>query len=272
MAPFPYLPPIRGQKNTLRTYDHLLSNFQYHFGDIDLSAITSEQILTFLSELSTGTKPSTKRLRFTLLSAFFNFIRDSFEPELQNPCYNQALRKMFRTEKLGQAKILEKDVVDEIIFRTVNPRNRLMLELMARGGMRIGEVLKLTPNDIEGRKAFIREPKSGKRAEVVFLPHKVSNRLLQYIREKGIGPDERIIPIAYGTARVIVKKAGEMVDVRLQPHDLRRHAATYASRAGTPLEIVSKVILRHSNLQTTQRYLGKVSDVEAMRWIDSIHG
>ena len=62
-----------------------------------------------------------------------------------------------------------------------------------------------------------------------------------------------------------------MVGVRLRPHDLRRHAATYASRAGTPLEIVSKVILRHSNLQTTQRYLGKVSDVEAMRWIDSIH-
>ena len=104
------------------------------------------------------------------------------------------------------AKILEKDVIDEINFRTANPRNRLMLELMARGGMRIGEVLKLTPNDIEDRKAFIREPKSGKRAEVVFLPHKVSDRLQQYIREKGIGPDERIIPIAYGTARVIVKR------------------------------------------------------------------
>ena len=84
-----------------------MTNFQHHFGDIDLSSITSEQILTFLSELSTGTKPSTKRLRFTLLSAFFNFIRDSFEPELQNPCYNQALRKMFRTEKLGKAKILD---------------------------------------------------------------------------------------------------------------------------------------------------------------------
>jgi len=28
-------------------------------------------------------------------------------------------------------------MVDEIIFRTTKPRNRLMLELMARGGMRI---------------------------------------------------------------------------------------------------------------------------------------
>ena len=67
-------------------------------------------------------------------------------------------------------------------------------------------------------------------------------------------------------------KAGQLVGIKLRPHDLRRHAATYASRAGTPLEIVSKIILRHSNLSTTQRYLGKVSDIEAMRWIDSIHG
>ena len=53
----------------------------------------------------------------------------------------------------------------------------------------------------------------------------------------------------------MVKKAGEMVGVKLRPHDLRRHAATYASRSGTPIEIVSKVILRHSDLSTTQRYL-----------------
>ena len=69
----------------------------------------------------------------------------------------------------------------------------------------------------------------------------------------------------------MVKKAGEMVGVRLRPHDLRRHAATYASRAGVPIEIVSKIILRHSNLSTTQMYLGKVSDNEAMRWIENLY-
>jgi len=68
-----------------------------------------------------------------------------------------------------------------------------------------------------------------------------------------------------------VKKAGNLVGIHLKPHDLRRHAATYASRSGTPLEIVSKVLLRHSNLSTTQVYLGKVSDVEAIRWIDNLH-
>jgi integrase len=67
-----------------------------------------------------------------------------------------------------------------------------------------------------------------------------------------------------------VNKAGKVVGIHLKPHDLRRHAATYASRSGVPIEIVSKVILRHANLSTTQRYLGTVNDVEAMRWIDNL--
>ena len=39
-----------------------------------------------------------------------------------------------------------------------------------------------------------------------------------------------------------------------------------------PLEIVSKVILRHQDLKTTQAYLGKISEVEAIRWMDILHG
>ncbi|GAH71484.1 unnamed protein product, partial [marine sediment metagenome] len=147
--------------------------------------------------------------------------------------------------------------VDEMVFRTENPRNRLMLELMARGGMRVGEVLNITPRDIEDRKIVIRDPKSGREAEVVFIPQKVADRLKEYIRIKGIGPDQRIFPITYPAARAVVKKAGRLVGINLKSHDLRRHAATYASRSGTPIEIVSKIILRHANLSTTQRYLGK---------------
>ena len=61
------------------------------------------------------------------------------------------------------------------------------------------------------------------------------------------------------------KKAGHLIGIELLPYDLRRHAATYASRVGAPLEIVSKVILPDANLSTTQRYPGKVSDAEAIQ-------
>ena len=65
--------------------------------------------------------------------------------------------------------------------------------------------------------------------------------------------------------------AGDMLGLNIRPHDLRRHAATYASRSGTPLEIVAKILLSHSNLSTTQRYLGEISDVGALCWIDNLH-
>ena len=168
--------------------------------------------------------------------------------------------------------MIEKDIIDEIIFRTDNPRNRLMLELMARGGMRIGEVLNLRPKDHEGCKLMLSDTKGGRETEVAFIPQKISDRLKDYIQTAGIESQARIFPISYTAAWSIVVKAGKLVGIHLRPHDLRRHAATYASRAGTPIEIISKVLLRHQNLSTTQRYLGKVSDTEAMRWIENLYG
>ncbi|MCJ7686660.1 MAG: site-specific integrase [Desulfobacteraceae bacterium] len=178
---------------------------------------------------------------------------------------------MFKAKPITSWDIIEKDVIDEIIFKTDKPRNRLMLELMARGGMRVGEVLKLTPRDVQDRKLTLKDPKSGKEREHVFIPQKVADRLKEYIRDKNIQPDQRIFPICYEAARTMVKKASEKVGIRLRPHDLRRFAATYASRSGVPIEIVSKVILRHANLSTTQIYLGKVPDTEAMRWIENLY-
>ncbi len=148
-----------------------------------------------------------------------------------------------------------------------------MLELMARGGMRVGEVLNLTPVDIQERSLAIQNPKSGRTGEIVFyVPRKLLLRLNDYVRINKIGLNDRIFHISYVAAWSMVKKAGNMVAVELRPHDLRRHAATYASRSGTPLEIVSKVILRHADLSTTQRYLGKVNDSEAIRWIETLYG
>lgn len=259
------------KKNTTRAYEGILSKFCNEINGKDLNELTTEEVLAFLNHITEGRKPQTKRTRFSYLTAFFNFTKTNIDQYFQNPCDNPILKKMFKAKAVTSWDILEKEVVDEIIFKTENPRNRLMLELMARGGMRVGEVLKLTPRDVNDRKLILRDPKSGKEKEIVFIPQKVADRLKDYIREKGIQPDQRIFPICYEAARAMVKKAGEKIGIRLRPHDLRRHAATYASRSGVPIEIVSKVILRHANLSTTQRYLGKVSDTEAMRWIENLY-
>ncbi len=34
----------------------------------------------------------------------------------------------------------------------------------------------------------------------------------------------------------------------------------------------SQLLLRHQDLKTTQMYVGKISDTEALRWMDVLHG
>jgi integrase len=222
--------------------------------------------------LTADRKPQTKRARFTSLMAFFNFVKNNLDKNITNPCDSPMLRKLFRPKVKTHWDILEKDTVDEIIFRTTKVRDRLILELMARLAMRIGEVLKLTPSDVVERKLLVRDPKSGREAEIIFIQQKVADRLKAYVENQKIGMQDRIFPIWYEAARSVVMKAGKLVGIHLRPHDLRRHAATFASRSGVPIEIISKLILRHSNLSTTQVYLGKISDSEALKWIETIYG
>ena len=161
------------------------------------------------------------------------------------------LRKLLRPKATISWTILEKETVDEIIFRTTNIRNRLILELMARGGMRIGEVLKLRLCDIQDRKLIIKDPKSGKEQEVVFIPQKVADRLREYANQNCKNPSDRIFPISYEAARIMVMKAGNMVDIYLRPHDLRRHAATYA-RLG-PAYLLKLYVKSSSGTRICQR-------------------
>ena len=259
------------KENSIRAYLLVLTKFCDEFGSDDLKEITTERALSFLNRVTEGKKQQTKKTRYSHLLAFFNFIKNHIDQDFRNPCDTPMLKKLFRAKPSYNWDIIEKETVDEIIFRTSKPRNRLMLELMARGGMRIGEVLKLTPADIYERRLTLKDPKSGREQEFIFIPQRLADRLKDYVRQKDIQSHERIFPICYEVAREMVAKAGEVVGIHLRPHDLRRHAATYASRSGVPIEIVSKIILRHSNLSTTERYLGKISDVEAMKWIDTLY-
>ncbi len=260
------------KKNTRRAYAATLSKFLSDYGDRDTHDLTSDEVLSFLNKLTEGNKPQSKKIRFAHLSSFFNFIRNNIDQQFTNPCDNPMIKKLYRTRIPTHWDILEKETVDEIIFRTRKVRNRLILELMAQGGMRIGEVLKLTQGDIRGRKLILQEPKSGKQREFVFIPQKVADRLKDYVGSHCEKFSDRVFPISYEAARLMVLKSGKIVGIHLRPHDLRRHSATYASRSGVPIEIVSKVILRHANLSTTQLYLGKISDTEAIRWIENLYG
>jgi len=53
------------------------------------------------------------------------------------------------------------------------------------------EVLKLRSIDIQVRKFILKDPKSGKEQEVVFIPPKVADRLQEYTRQKCRNTNDR---------------------------------------------------------------------------------
>ncbi len=129
-------------------------------GESEIEQIAPEDVFSFLNNFTNRNKPCTKRIRYSHLAAFFNFFRNNIDPGRGNPCDTPMIRKLYRERVVSRWEIIEKETVDEIISRTVKARDRLILELMARGEMRIGEVLKLRLNDIQDRKLILRELKA----------------------------------------------------------------------------------------------------------------
>lgn len=152
---------------------------------------------------------------------------DRYPFNFPNPCDSPIVKRVFRPPRIEPRTVIDRETVDEIVYTITSIRDRLILELQARGVMRIGEVLKLKPNDVDGVKVTLRNPKSGREQEIVFITKRISERLRDYIRNQGFGPDERIFPITYNGARLVVHKAGLRRGIKLTPHDLGRHAATF---------------------------------------------
>jgi integrase len=269
---FKYYLQSNHKTRTIESYTLLLDRFSAIHAEKLLEDISPDEIFHFLEDLTRNLAKSTRRLRYAQLKAFYNFIIDRCSLNMRNPCNASLLSKSFKAPKQVPHKILERETVDEMIYNTTRQRDRLILELQARCGLRIGELLKIKVSDVSDRTITLREPKSGKETERAYMPENVSKKLAEYIKEKSLEGETRIFPICYSTARSLVKGLGAKLNVHVSPHDLRRYSATYASRNGVPLEVVSKVILRHQDLKTTQIYLGKISDSEAIRWIDNLHG
>ncbi len=195
---------INSRPNTQSNYEFLLGKFGRRYKDRYIDSISTEEIIAFLAEITDGKKQNTKRSRYTTTSAFFNLIIDTYLSEMKNTCLSPAVKNHSQKPRISHWTIFDKDTIDEAIYRTLNIRNRLLLELMTRGGMRISEVLGLKLKDIDGQKLLLHTPKSGREQEIVLISKKLSSRLQNYIRDTSIAFDQFIFSITYAGARMFL--------------------------------------------------------------------
>jgi integrase/recombinase XerD len=152
---------------------------------------------------------------------------------------------------------LEKEQVDEILqaAETSSKRDYLLLRFMWRTGVRVSEVINVTPRDIEFKNVVvnIRKAKGGRQRRVP-LDEETLKMVSDYVLAQNIPEDRPIFPIQRNRVFNIVKKYGNMTGIRIHPHTLRHSFAIHLVRSGTDLRRV-QLMLGHTSLSITQIYL-----------------
>ncbi len=146
-------------------------------------------------------------------------------------------------------------------------RDRAILLLLARLGLRAGDVLMMRLDDIAWNEGTIRVRGKGRREIRLPLPQDAGDALLDYLdRGRPSADEDRVFlrssapyrpfngpSVISGIVRLALNRAG-IVDAPSRGANLLRHsAATSMLRAGATLDAVGTV-LRHRSIDTTAHY------------------
>ena len=143
-------------------------------------------------------------------------------------------------------------------------RDCAMLMLLARLGMRAGEVRRLALEDIDWRAGELLVRGKGNRFERLPLPDDVGQALSAYLRRgRPVTAQGRTVFVrvraplhplsSAGVSQAVAAAAARAGLGRVSAHRLRHTVATEMVRAGVPLPDVGQV-LRHRRLMTTAIY------------------
>ncbi len=173
----------QAREKTRESYNYLLRNLEAHCGEKAVDAICADDIQQLLLTVTGGRAKSSARLRYAQVKAFFNFLVEHGNVA-SNPCDDHVLRKTYRAPRYKDRDVIAREAIDEVIYRCKKGRNRLSMELQAKCGLRIGEVLKHGASDVHDRKLLLRAPKPGREEEVAFMPEAIATRLRNYITRR----------------------------------------------------------------------------------------
>jgi integrase/recombinase XerD len=252
---------LAGTAATLKLF---LTFFQQQ-GKTQVEQLGRQDIEAFVEhEHARGMTPNTVRTRYSYVHAFVVFLIDNgiLSPEV-----------IFRPIRIKLPEPLPRAIPPEQIQALLavleDPRDRALILVLLRTGMRIGELLSTQMPDVNmpGRSIAIRQASKNITGRVVYLSDDACEALEGWFEVR----DERNAfllysrhrhTMSYACARAILhkhlKQAG-LTGKGYGLHSLRHTFATDMLNAGMRIECLQQM-LGHSNLEMTRRY-ARLTDV-----------
>ena len=205
-------------------------------------------------------KASTVDLRLGTLKAFLRFLieREVLPPELLS-------KRMIIKVPDGLPRAMDPDDVKQLLAALENVRNRALILILLRTGMRVGELLDTIVEDVhlKERRIEIYEASKTRVGRVVYLSDDALKALKAWFKVRE--PDRTYLfyargkhrhSITYAAVRAVFVKTLEKAGLSHKGytlHCLRHTCASELLNAGMRLECLQQ-LLGHSTVEMTRRY------------------
>jgi integrase/recombinase XerD len=234
-------------------------SFLKNTGGNHIEAITREKINAFIEhEQDRGLKPNTVNRRLRALNTFLNFL---VEREVINS--DMFKRSMYVKVPDSLPRAIDPEDIKKLLSVIEKPRDRAMILVLLRTGMRIGELLNTTLKDLnlKEKRIEIFEAQKNMVGRVVYISVDAVAALKKWLthrKQKGpylfYGYGDR--PLCYEAARAVFKKCLDKAGLSHKDYTIHCLRHTFASEllnASMRLECL-QVLLGHKNIEMTRRY------------------
>jgi integrase len=241
-----------------------------YFGDMMMSEITASQMIQWQNEMQTkGYSESYLRMIQNQITSLFTHASRIYDLQ-KNPC------KKVKRMGSSDSRSMEFWTVEEYqkFIQTMEPGTRyyLIFEILFWTGCRIGELLALSPNDVNfdknqisitktyyrtGREDVITEPKTKQSIRIVEIPGFLTQEIKDFVDgHYGMPDDERLFPIVQEAVQHKMKRQIEKAGVKkIRVHDLRHsHVAYLINKGIEPILIKERV--GHKDIRITLNTYG----------------
>lgn len=233
------------------------------FGSLPMRAITTQHVRKWQSVILRQNYSNTyQQLIDFQLSAMMNYAQRYYD--FPNPCQKAGHIGGTQTKKLNFWTLEDYELF--INSFSADPEAFTAFELLYWTGMRQGELLALTPADIDPSRRQIRitksytqidgkdiisTPKTKKSIRNVDIPQFLLDETLVYIRTRGISPNQRLFERTRHYLFTKLRKGCERSGVHtIRTHDIRHSHVSLLINAGfSALDIAERV--GHESVSTT---------------------
>lgn len=240
--------------STIKCYVNSVSKLAQYYGQCP-SQLTEEQVADYLNYIvqKRGYRPGSISGAYSGLKLFWKQI-------LGRDWNTQLLPRPKRPKELPEVLSLRE--VHQLLDLTHNPKHKAMLSLLYTTGLRMGELIRLKPFDIDSRRMVVRVRQGkGKKDRYTRLTPRMLDQLRTYW--KSYRPKAYLFEgmiegqhISASTVQKVFQQSRRRAGIKRQVgvHVLRHCFTTHLLEAGVD-SMMLKQMLGHAHLSTTARYL-----------------